>query len=237
MAQPTNRPEWASTTATLLGTGQTNKVQPSVTVAQVGMDLGQFPACEEDNWWRANVYEWINWIVDEKFPAIDSALADPTPRGTVQAYAFSAPPAGWLVCDGSALDALSPHQDLRTDLINAGFPFGQDGSSNPFIPDLRGEFIRGADEGRGVDTGRVFGSSQTESTKDYYTQFDPNITQDFYMKRISTPTWTANRYAWDTSGDKHQSASSNRSIGLQVDILNDNEVRPRNVAMNYIIKA
>ncbi|MFZ2155662.1 MAG: hypothetical protein WAV72_06020, partial [Bradyrhizobium sp.] len=35
------------------------------------------------------------------------------------------------------------------------------------IPDARGEFIRGYDDGRGVDSGRALGAHQSESFKDH----------------------------------------------------------------------
>lgn len=85
--------------------------------------------------------------------------------GTVLPYALSAPPdSGWLLCDGAVLTASTPHQRLRQKLIADGFKFGKDGSGNPKLPDLRGEFIRGFDSGRGVDAGRGFGSDQEHMT-------------------------------------------------------------------------
>ncbi|MCK8407572.1 hypothetical protein LXA45_17920, partial [Erwinia amylovora] len=46
-------------------------------------------------------------------------------------------------------------------LLAAGSPYGVVGA-DPKVPDLRGEFVRGADLGRGVDAGRVLGSSQLD---------------------------------------------------------------------------
>jgi microcystin-dependent protein len=46
------------------------------------------------------------------------------------------------------------------------FYFGVgDGSTTFNIPDLRGEFMRGFDDGRGIDTSRVFGSAQTQDVQ------------------------------------------------------------------------
>ena len=53
------------------------------------------------------------------------------PVGSIMAFNLSACPTGWVIADGSS-----------------------------GAPDLRGEFIRGLDSGRGVDTGRVIGSAQ-----------------------------------------------------------------------------
>lgn len=59
MAAPTNYPEWASTSATLPETGGANKVQPSASLQTVGFDKNSVPTAEEENWLRANLYEWV----------------------------------------------------------------------------------------------------------------------------------------------------------------------------------
>ena len=60
------------------------------------------------------------------------AAGDKTAIGTVNWFALSTPPDGWLVCDGRAITNLYP--DLRQALIDDGFPWGQDGSGNPLLP-------------------------------------------------------------------------------------------------------
>ena len=77
------------------------------------------------------------------------------PPGAVMSFAMSAAPMGWLPCDGAAIN-----RTTYAPLFSAiGYTHG--GSGNSFnVPDLRGEFIRGWDNGRAVDTGRVFGTKQ-----------------------------------------------------------------------------
>jgi microcystin-dependent protein len=66
----------------------------------------------------------------------------------------------WGYCDGGSL-AITSNNELFTVV---GYTFG--GSGNSFKkPDLRGEFIRGWDDGRGIDTGRTFGSLQIDDNK------------------------------------------------------------------------
>lgn len=56
-------------------------------------------------------------------------------------------PAGWLYCDGTSYAVLD-----YPDLFNViGNNWGGDGGANFNVPDLRGYFLRGVDEGTGVD--------------------------------------------------------------------------------------
>ena len=81
---------------------------------------------------------------------------DPIPIGSVSAFSASVP-SGWIDCDGSAISRTS-YASLFSEI---GTLYGVgDGSTTFNIPDLRGEFIRGYDNGRGVDSARVLGSSQ-----------------------------------------------------------------------------
>jgi len=61
-------------------------------------------------------------------------------------------PSGYLRADGSPIT-----QSAYPGLAEA---MGKTGTFN--LPDLRGEFVRGLDSGRGVDVGRTLGSTQTD---------------------------------------------------------------------------
>lgn len=79
------------------------------------------------------------------------------PAGAVFWFAADSPPTGYLECDGSAVSR-STYAALFA-VVGTTFGVG-DGSTTFALPDLRGEFVRGWDNGRGVDSGRSFGSSQ-----------------------------------------------------------------------------
>ncbi|MEM7047394.1 MAG: phage tail protein [Pseudomonadota bacterium] len=71
-----------------------------------------------------------------------------TPVGSIISYAAQTPPKGWLECDGAAIS--------RSDYANLfkviGTTYGDgDGETTFNLPDLRSEFVRGWDHGRGVD--------------------------------------------------------------------------------------
>ena len=84
------------------------------------------------------------------------------PVGSIIFHCASNPPADYLVCDGSYLDS-----ETYPELYGViGNNFGSSGQSFR-LPDLRGEFIRGWDNGRGVDRGRSFGSNQLDAFQDH----------------------------------------------------------------------
>ncbi len=83
--------------------------------------------------------------------------ADPTPAGVIAYSATATVPDGWLECNGSNISR-SAYPRLFAAL---GTTYGVgDGTTTFGLPDLRGEFIRALDSGRGVDPGRTLGSSQ-----------------------------------------------------------------------------
>lgn len=81
------------------------------------------------------------------------------PTGTVIWFADDSVPTGYLEANGAAVSRTT-YATLFT-LIGTTYGSG-DGATTFNLPDLRGYFVRGWDNGRGVDTGRVFGSNQVE---------------------------------------------------------------------------
>jgi microcystin-dependent protein len=81
------------------------------------------------------------------------------PAGSVIWFAANSAPTGYLKANGANVSRTT-YSDLFTAI---GTTFGAgDGSTTFGLPDLRGEFIRGWDDGRGVDSGRAFGSAQLD---------------------------------------------------------------------------
>lgn len=77
--------------------------------------------------------------------------------GVVMDYALKTPPsAGWMLCYGQALTTgTSATARLRAKLIADDFPFGQDGSGNPLVPDARGRVTAGIDNMGGAAADRL----------------------------------------------------------------------------------
>ena len=84
-----------------------------------------------------------------------AALGGGNPTGTVISYAGSSAPTGYLKANGDSIpNGSGTVQGVTEDFSDL---YAIVGSS---LPDLRGEFVRGLDDGRGVDSGRSIRSSQ-----------------------------------------------------------------------------
>ena len=106
----------------------------------------------------------INGVAFDGTANITLPSSDGTPAGAVMTFARSTPPAGWLKANGVAVS-----RTTYADLFAAiGTTFGTGNGSTTFnLPDLRGEFLRGWDDARGVDAGRAFGSWQDSDNKSH----------------------------------------------------------------------
>lgn len=142
--------------------------------------------------------------------------------GSVIAFAGTTSPNGYLMCDGS----LVSRANYATLFSVIGTTYGVgDGSTTFNIPDLRGEFIRGLDGGRGVDASRTIGSSQADSLKSH------THTWSFYDNDGGSVTGDGQE--WDTEATTN---TPNHLATFTTGATGSTETRPRNIAMNYIIK-
>ncbi|HHP7721811.1 TPA: phage tail protein [Escherichia coli] len=134
------------------------------------------------------------------------------PVGVPVPWPTATPPAGWLQCNGASFTK------EQYPVLARVYP-------NFRLPDLRGEFIRGWDDGRGVDNGRALLSSQ-EATN--FSQFAGNI-GDGAGHAINFHDGIAG----NQPGFSRFNFTSN-SVGDGVNFV---AVRPRNIAFNYIVRA
>lgn len=151
--------------------------------------------------------------------------------GVIVAYGGNAAPEGWLECNGQAVSRTT-YSALFTAI---GTTWGSgDGSTTFNIPDLRGEFLRGWDNGRGVDSGRLLGSYQTGE-----------ISAHWHLNGAAHQTNDSNGVAWTPYG-RTSIGKSSRTAGLSsssfeqytghTSTVGGSETRPRNKAVMYIIK-
>lgn len=80
------------------------------------------------------------------------------PVGSIMMFPSVSVPAKWVECDGRAVSRTGSYAAL---FAACGIAYGVgDGVTTFNIPDFRGVFPRGFDNGKGIDAGRVLGSSQ-----------------------------------------------------------------------------
>lgn len=86
-------------------------------------------------------------------------LGTGVPTGAVVFLSYNSVPTGFLKANGAAVS-----RTTYSALFAAiGTIYGSgDGSSTFNLPDIRGEFVRGWDDGRGVDAGRAIGTAQAD---------------------------------------------------------------------------
>ena len=160
------------------------------------------------------------------------------PSGTVLYFAGQSAPAGWLKANGAAVSRTA----YAALFAAIGTTYGAgDGRSTFNLPDLRGEFLRGWDDGRGVDTGRVFGSAQADAVRQHYHgigYISPNNDDGAFVVRNWTTAEQHNLQFINGNGNsaiRTLSASSNLGTTNAIDDA-AGETRPRNVALLDIIK-
>lgn len=128
----------------------------------------------------------------------------PWPRAT--------PPTGFLLVNGQSFN-LAAYPKLAQ-----AYPSGT-------LPDLRGEFIRGWDNGRGIDSGRVLLNAQGDSFKQHnhgfgLYDFTPPPNQGYPLPTVSATHGGATKY-----------------VPVENTYAGGAETRPRNIAFNYIVRA
>ncbi len=157
------------------------------------------------------------------------------PVGVPVPWPSATPPTGWLKCNGAAFSS-----EKYPNLAKV-YPTLK-------LPDLRGEFIRGWDDGRGIDSGRSILSEQGYATEDHAHGLPSKSTVatdrsiNFYFDEAWATSGNTGVIRWGNTSDAglpapnygtfktyKQSVANLGTAGL--------ETRPRNIAFNYIVRA
>ncbi|EFG2175793.1 phage tail protein [Escherichia coli] len=159
------------------------------------------------------------------------------PVGVPVPWPSATPPTGWLKCNGAAFSA-----EEYPELAKA-YPINK-------LPDLRGEFIRGWDDGRGIDTGRALLNWQPHTILDHAHYMElwtgdglaAGSAREGVNPGILATYGDGGIVKTDEPGLKVPSslrAISSRSVKRYGEISENvgTETRPRNIAFNYIVRA
>lgn len=142
--------------------------------------------------------------------------------GSIVMHAANSTPPRTLHCNGASLNTTT-FADLFAVI---GYTFGGSGS-NFNVPDLRGQFVRGWDAGRGVDTGRSFGSDQVGAFFAHTHGAGSYATTDGTINDIGAGTRPFATQNGASSIDAVVSGTSASAGGI--------ENRPRNTALMFSI--
>lgn len=153
--------------------------------------------------------------------AIVVLMGAAVPPSAVQAFARGTAPAGWLACDGSTVSRATYAALFAA--IGTTFNTGGEAGTVFRLPDLRGEFVRGWDAGRGVDAARVLGTAQGHALGAHTHGIDAAIASYDNASNTAVVLESSGSGASDTADRVTRSAGGT-------------ETRPRNVAMLYCIK-
>ena len=95
--------------------------------------------------------------------ALRKSIAD-SEVGRIGTFAMATPPPGWFRANGAAVSR-TVYAAL---FAKIGTVYGTGDGVNTFnLPDPRGKFVRVLDDGRGIDPGRLLGSSQADETRSH----------------------------------------------------------------------
>ena len=172
----------------------------------------------------------VNQTTGALSPIAGGTLYADAPVGSIQAYGGATAPWGWLLCQGQAISRTT-YAELFG-VIGTSFGAG-DGSTTFNIPDLRGEFLRGA--GTNSHSGQGSGGSVGQHQ-------NATAVPDIYTAAAGTVIVSPGKDAIWSNTDAEVSASSGyKTVALSTaggtNIPSNYMVRPTNTSVNFIIKA
>ncbi|QLU10280.1 tail fiber protein [Escherichia coli] len=239
-ANVTSQEEWETLTALKKGfsSGKASSAQVSKALRQpstMAAVLGQFIANAELD---ALDDGDVDGLVAKLATAITTNLGlgegSALPVGVPVPWPSATPPTGWLKCNGA------PFSAEEYPKLAKAYPKLK-------LPDLRGEFIRGWDDGRGVDSARLLLSSQAASILEHNHEMhgwtgNPLMARD--VGELGTSSVFAVQlsigdggllYSWkDGSGTTNDSKRMDRTNHVSSGA---GDGSPRNIAFNYIVRA
>ena len=165
-------------------------------------------------------------------------LAGMIPSGAVMYFAGQTAPTGWLKANGAAVSRTA----YAALFAAIGTTYGAgDGRTTFNLPDLRAEFLRGWDDGRGIDSGRAFGSAQGDAIRNITGSIDSGSHQgrQLFDEATATGALAISRQQWkswtaDISDGGNIPAAFDFDASRVVPTASEN--RPRNIALLACIK-
>lgn len=153
------------------------------------------------------------------------------PAGAIQAFAMNSAPNGWIAANGAAVSRTTYSRLFAA--IGTTYGAG-DGSTTFGVPELRGEFVRGVDNGRGINPTQAFGALALDAlqTHDHDLPTTSGDTE-FPAPAIPDATFQVNT----TPNSSVSPGQIAKTIGgVSTPARSAGETRPRSIALLYCIK-
>lgn len=147
------------------------------------------------------------------------------PVGVPVPWPSATPPMGWLKCNGAVFSS-----EKYPNLAKA-YPTLK-------LPDLRGEFIRGWDDGRGIDSGRNLLSAQNDAIQNIVGSFGRT---QLFRDVLSSGPFSQHGQVLSTGLKEAEIIEGygayNWTFDASRSVRTASETRSRNIAFNYIVRA
>lgn len=171
-------------------------------------------------------------------------LLNPTlqlkPVGAYEIMAAPTIPVGYLYCDGRAVSRTT--YSALFNVIGTRFGAG-DGSTTFNLPDWRGNFMRGWDDGRGMDSGRAFGSQQASQNVNHSHTFNGTTSGNgSHTISLGRGQGSGNSSGWLGAANQDQSLqiasipNHDHAFGGTTNTVGGNEARPVNNTVYVVVK-
>lgn len=230
-ANVTSQEEWETLTALKKGfsSGKASSAQVSKALRQpstMAAVLGQFIANAELD---ALDDGDVDGLVAKLATAITTNLGlgegSALPVGVPVPWPLETPPTGWLKCNGAAFSS-----EKYPNLAKV-YPTLK-------LPDLRGEFIRGWDDGRGIDSGRNLLSAQNDAIQNIVGSFGRT---QLFRDVLSSGPFSQHGQVLSTGLKEAEIIEGygayNWTFDASRSVRTASETRSRNIAFNYIVRA
>ncbi|MEI7382881.1 tail fiber protein [Pectobacterium versatile] len=213
-----------------LNTGSTSAAQFHFNYANGGL---KYRSARDDHGFET---PWARVYTDQNKPTATEigALSLNELVGIPMPWPQATAPVGWLKCNGQTFDKNT------YPILGQAYPSG-------ILPDLRGEFIRGWDDGRGVDTERRLFSEQSDAIRNITGSLlyghDADVTVPTKNSSSGAMYYDLNEKLYDR--DNYLTLTNNTvtnswypaKLDASRVVPTANENRPRNIAFNYIVRA
>ncbi|EJF87005.1 hypothetical protein ME1_01236 [Bartonella vinsonii subsp. arupensis OK-94-513] len=188
---------------------------------------------------NVSIEDYDGWFLLNPTP-LPPPKVEPFPCGFIATFAMQEMPNGWLLCDG----AVYKRKDYPQLFKAIGDKWGKDSNTTFKVPDFRGMFLRGFDNGRGLDSNRQFAKEQQDCIKSHEhvctIERAGEHTHNFQYDGVG---WSANdigrrnpSYHYQTITGTTQSAGAH-THKVTISPTGERETRPVNTTVVYAIKS